>query len=174
MQAPVGTGYGFGATVLGASVVFLLPGAVTGFVTAMASGRYIDRFGARVVLVVGASAGIAGFALLAVLHDEPWQVIAAAVLVNAYISLAYGALPALVVREVDAGETGVATSVNAIARTIGSSVAAAMVAVLLAARTAPCAESSFHRDLRPRRGHCGRCLGADRGQPPAAAATGIA
>ena len=52
-------------------------------------------------------------------------------LANAYISLAYGALPALVVREVDAGETGVATSMNAIARTVGSSIAAAIVAVLL-------------------------------------------
>ena len=58
----------------------------------------------------------------------------ASILANAYISLGYGALPALVVSEVDAGETGVATSMNAIARTIGSSTAAALVAVLLAER----------------------------------------
>jgi predicted MFS family arabinose efflux permease len=131
VQAPAGSGYGFGATVLGASVVFLLPGALAGFLTAVASGRYIDRFGARTVLLVGAGTGVVGFVLLAILHDQPWQVIAAGVLANAYISLAYGALPALVVREVDADETGVATSMNAIARTIGSSVAAAVVAVLL-------------------------------------------
>ncbi len=131
VQTPVHSGYGFGATVLGASLVFLLPGAIAGFVTAVASGRYIDRYGARIVLMVGAVAGIAGFVLLAVAHQYPWQVIAATVLANAYISLAYGALPALVVQEVGAGETGVATSMNAIARTIGSSVAAAIVAVLL-------------------------------------------
>ncbi|GAY16823.1 MFS transporter [Mycobacterium sp. shizuoka-1] len=131
VQAPLGSGYGFGATVLGASVLFLLPGAVAGFLTAVLSGRYIDRFGARAVLVVGAAAGVLGFVLLAALHDQPWQVIAAGVLTNAYISLAYGALPALVVREVAADETGVATSMNAIARTIGSSIAAAIVAVLL-------------------------------------------
>ena len=131
VQAPPGSGYGFGATVLGASVMFLLPGALAGFVTAVASGRYIDRYGARTVLLVGAATGIVGFVLLAVWHDQPWQVIAAGVLANAYISLAYGALPALVVREVDADETGVATSMNAIARTIGSSIAAAIVAVLL-------------------------------------------
>jgi len=144
VQAPVETGYGFGATVLGASVVFLLPGAFAGFLAAVASGRYIDRFGARVVLVVGAAAGVAGFVLLAVLHDKPWQVIAATILANAYISLAYGALPALVVREVDAGETGVATSMNAIARTIGSSIAAAIVAVLLdRSHSTHAPESSF-------------------------------
>ena len=55
----------------------------------------------------------------------------ASILINAYISLAYGALPALVVREVEPGETGVATSINAIARTVGASMAAAIVALLL-------------------------------------------
>ena len=124
-------GYGFSASVLEASLVFLLPGAITGFITATLSGRFIDRFGARPVLVSGAVTGIVGFLWLAVAHSLPWQVIAAGILVNAYISLGYGALPALVVSEVDGSETGVATGVNAIARTVGSSVAAAVVAVLL-------------------------------------------
>ena len=72
-----------------------------------------------------------GFLFIALAHSAPWQIIAASILANAYISLGYGALPALVVAEVDAGETGVATSMNAIARTVGSSMAAALVAVLL-------------------------------------------
>ncbi|HPX37450.1 MAG TPA: MFS transporter, partial [Mycobacterium sp.] len=131
VQSPIASGYGFGATVLTASVVFLLPGAISGFITATASGRYIDRYGARPVLMVGAATGVLGFALLAVAHSQTWQVIVGSVVVNAYISLAYGALPALVIREVDAGETGVATSMNAIARTVGASLSAAMVAVLL-------------------------------------------
>lgn len=124
-------GYGFSASVLHASLVYLLPGAVAGFVTATLSGRFIDRFGARPVLVCGSMTGIVGFLWLALAHSQPWQVIVAGICTNAYISLAYGALPALVVSEVDAGETGVATGVNAIARTVGSSVAAAAVAVLL-------------------------------------------
>jgi len=129
-------GYGFGATVLEASVVYLLPGALTGFLVALVSGRFIDRFGARPVLVVAAVAGIVGFLFIAFEHSAQWQIIAASILANAYISLGYGALPALVVAEVDAGETGVATSLNAIARTVGSSMAAAVVAVLLG-RTIP-------------------------------------
>ena len=139
-------GYGFGATVLEASVVYLLPGALTGFVIALVSGRFIDRFGARPVLVVAAVAGIAGFLFIAFAHSQAWQIIVAGILANAYISLGYGALPALVVSEVDAGETGVATSMNAIARTIGSSTAAALVAVLLSrlvAGTGVPLESSF-------------------------------
>ena len=128
-------GYGFGATVLQASVVYLLPGAITGFLVALISGRFIDRFGARPVLAVAAVAGIVGFLFIALEHSAPWQIIAASILANAYISLGYGALPALVVAEVDAGETGVATSMNAIARTVGSSMAAALVAVLLGRST---------------------------------------
>jgi MFS family permease len=126
-------GYGFSASVLHASVVYLLPGAFAGFVTATVSGRFIDRFGARPVLVSGALAGVVGFLWLALAHSAPWQVIVAGIGTNAYISLAYGALPALVVGEVDGSETGVATGVNAIARTVGSAIAAALVAVLLSA-----------------------------------------
>jgi len=139
-------GYGFGATVLEASVVFLLPGVFVGFLIALFSGRFIDRFGARPVLLVAAIAGIVGFVFIAFAHSLTWQVIVAGILTNAYISLGYGALPALVVAEVDANETGVATSMNAIARTIGSSTAAALVAVLLSrvvAGTDVPMESSF-------------------------------
>ena len=128
---------GFGASVLRASVLFLLPGALTGFVVALASGRFIDRFGARKVLAVAAVAGIAGFLCLAFAHSQPWQVVVAGILTNAYISLGYGALPVLVVGEVDAGETGVATGMNAIARTVGSAIAAAAVAVLLGRTGSP-------------------------------------
>lgn len=132
VQAPrEAAGYGFSASVLYSSIVYLLPGAFAGLVTAMISGRFIDRFGARPVLVCGAATGIVGFTALAVAHDQPWQVIVAGIFTNAYISLAYGALPALVVSEADPGETGIATGLNAIARTVGSSIAAAIVAVLL-------------------------------------------
>jgi MFS family permease len=120
-------GYGFSASVLHASLVYLLPGAVAG-------------------LVIAVVTGIVGFVWLAVAHSQPWQVIAAGIFANAYVSLAYGALPALVVSEADRGETGIATGLNAIARTVGSAVAAAVVAVLLGhtlAGTGQPAESAY-------------------------------
>ena len=119
-------------------------------------GAFIDRFGARPVLVTGALAGIVGFLAPGAGHSAPWQVIVAGIATNAYISLAYGALPALVVSEADPGETGVATSVNAIARTVGSSVAAAVVAVLLAhtaGGTGLPGRGRVRHDLRRRRRH---------------------
>ena len=104
--------------------------------------------------MIAAAAGIVGFLFIALAHSAPWQVIVASILANAYISLGYGALPALVVSEVGAGETGVATSMNAIARTVGSSTAAALVAVLLGRTTLagrPDGEQ-LRRDLHRRRG----------------------
>lgn len=147
VQAPRDiAGYGFSASVLYSSIVYLLPGAFAGLVMAVVSGRFIDRFGARPVLVCGALTGIVGFIGLAVAHSQPWQVIVAGIFTNAYISLAYGALPALVVSEAARGETGVATGLNAIARTVGSAVAAAIVAVLLghpSAQTGQPPESAY-------------------------------
>src|SRR5690242_8276941 len=70
-------GYGFGATVLQASVSYLLPGAITGFLVALVSGRFIDRFGAGPVLMVAAVAGIVGFLYVAFAHSSPWQVVVA-------------------------------------------------------------------------------------------------
>jgi len=131
VEAPAGSGYGFGASVLDASLEFLLPGALAAALTALISGRCIERFGARRVITVGAAAGFTGFTMLIGWHSAPWQIIVAGLLTNAYISLAYGALPVLIIGDVAADETGIATSLNAIVRMVGAALAAALVGVLL-------------------------------------------
>ncbi len=129
VEAPMRSGYGFNASVLDASIVFLLPGALAAAVAALLAGRYIERFGARTVVAAGAFVGVVGFTALAIWHTHPWQVVLAGLLTNAYISLGFGALPALVLQSgVDMHETGIATSLNAIFRKVGSAVAAAMLA----------------------------------------------
>ena len=115
---------------LDASVEFLLPGALAAAVTALVAGRYIERFGPKVVIAAGAGAGALGFTSLLFWHTAPWQVIVAGLLTNAYISLAYGALPVLVIADVADDETGIATSLNAIFRKVGSAIAAAVFAAL--------------------------------------------
>ncbi len=131
VEAPLGSGYGFDASVLAASVEFLLPGALAAAVTALLAGRYIERFGPRVVIAVGASVGAVGFTALMIWHTHPWQIVLASLLTNAYISLGYGALPVLVLQSgVAEDETGIAMSLNAIFRKVGSAIAAALFAGL--------------------------------------------
>lgn len=134
---PAVAGYGFGATVLEATAVYMLPGALVGVVAAALAGRLIHRFDARWVLIGACILGIAGFALVAVVHDRSWQLIVSGILVTTFVSLAYAALPALLVAEVRPDQTGVANSINSIARTVGSSLSSAVVTTLLATLTVP-------------------------------------
>ncbi|MFF0816291.1 MFS transporter [Rhodococcus sp. NPDC003318] len=130
-------GYGFGVTVLEASLLFLLPGSVAGVLSAAVSGRLIHRFRADRVLTAMCAVGVAGFGVLIVAHDKPWQMVVAAVVVNVFVSGAYAALPSLLVGAVPAADTAVVNGVNAIARIFGSSLASATIASLLAATTVP-------------------------------------
>jgi MFS family permease len=132
VQAPASGGYGFSASVLAASSVYLLPGALSGVVTAPMGGRLVRRFGGRATLLTAALLGAAGFLLMAVLHTASWQLIVGALAVNTAVSLGYAAMPALIVAEVEPSETGVANGVNSIARALGSSLASAVVVTLLA------------------------------------------
>ena len=122
---------GFGAGILAASVQFLVPGAIGAAVMGMIGGHCIERVGAHAVAVAGGLAGAAGFLMLTEWHAARWEVVVAALLTNAYISLGYSVLPAMIIAEVDSGQTAVATSLNAVCRKVGSATAAALVAALL-------------------------------------------
>ncbi|MDT2006127.1 MFS transporter [Rhodococcus opacus] len=128
-------GYGFGASVLETSLVYLLPGQVVGMAAAALSGLVVRRFRADRVLMAACAIGVCGFAILVAAHEHAWQLITAVVVLNVFVSVAYGALPSMLVEHVPVGDTGVANGINAIARTFGSSLASALVAALLAAFT---------------------------------------
>ena len=138
VQTPTAlAGYGFSASVLAASVVYLLPGALVGVLASPLAGRLVWRAGGRLTLVLALVLATAGFLLLAALHDASWQVIAGAILVNTGVSVGYAAMPALLVAEVAVEDTGVANSVNSIARATGSAIASAVVVTLLASEVLP-------------------------------------
>lgn len=128
-------GYGFGADVLSASVVYLLPGAAVGVVAATLSGGLIRRYGPRPILIAGGVIGIAGFSFFAFFHATSWQVIAASAVINVFVSFAFAAIPNLLMAEVSPADTGVANSVNSIVRTVGTSIASALLTTMLATYT---------------------------------------
>ncbi|MFB9448328.1 MFS transporter [Dactylosporangium vinaceum] len=130
-------GYGFGATVLAASLVYLLPGTAGGVITAPLGGRLVARFGAKATLVIAAVLAGLGFALLAVLHSATWEVIVGALMVNTAVTFGYAALPALLIAHVEPSETGIANSVNSIARSVGMSLGTAFVVTMLTRNPIP-------------------------------------
>jgi predicted MFS family arabinose efflux permease len=138
VRTPAGqAGYGFGASVLTASVVYLLPGGVLGILVAPVAGRVVGRLGALPTLAAGAGSGVAGFALLAFLRGSPWSVVLAGTLTQLSVTVAYAALPALVVQAVRPTETGVANAVNSIARSVGQALGSTLAVTLLTADLAP-------------------------------------
>ena len=134
---PAATGYGFGSTVLAASLVYLLPGTAGGVVTAPLGGRLVARYGPKTTLVTAALLAFAGFGLLAALHAATWEIIVGALAVNTAVMFGYAALPALLIQHVSPAETGIANSVNSIARSVGMSLGTAFVVTMLTRNPIP-------------------------------------
>lgn len=142
---PEVTGYGFGATTLEATVVYLLPGGVVGVLLAPFAGSVVTRFGGLPTLVVGGTFGTVGFVLLTWFRSESWAVIVAGLVTQVSVTIAYAALPSLVVQAVREDETGVANAVNSICRSVGQALGSALAVTLLAAHLDPA--TGLPRDL---------------------------
>ncbi|ASR37716.1 MFS transporter [Prauserella marina] len=130
-QAPEGTGYGFGLSLM-LSGIALLPvgGAMVAFSPLSA---VLSRMrGPRVTVVVGVAILAVGNLTRSVLHTPLAAAIAAVTVTAIGAALAYGAVPALIMRAVPVTETAAANSLNALARSIGTSTCSAIVAAVTA------------------------------------------
>ncbi|WP_328535872.1 MFS transporter [Streptomyces sp. NBC_00344] len=129
------TGYGFGASVLGASVVYLLPTTLVSLVGAQFGGLLVRRIGARFTLAAGACFGVIGFTWLTLAHDTTASVITAGMVIGLAISFGYASMPALIVAGVPPHQTGIANGINSISRSVGSAIASAVITSLLASKS---------------------------------------
>ncbi|CAB4936847.1 MAG: MFS transporter [Actinobacteria bacterium] len=132
VQVPAAAGYGFGASTLEAAVVYLLPGGVAGIVLAPFAGQVVARIGGLTTLLIGAGSGLVGFTLFATARATPWVVVLVGLLTQLAVTVAFAALPALVVQAVEPAETGVANGVNSITRSVGSALASALIITVVA------------------------------------------
>lgn len=132
LEAPASTGYGFGQSAT-APGLFLLPGSVMLLAFGPVSGVMTRRLGPRAPIVAGSAVCCASFALPTVAHTHMWQVVACATGGGIGLGLAYAALPNAIIAHVRADQTGAATGVNTLARSVGSSIGAILAAHLVAA-----------------------------------------
>ena len=131
VETPSRVGYGFGASVTEAGL-FLLPATVAMFVFGAQTGRLEKRFGSKPPLLAGAVFASSAYMLLALFHDERWQIYLGAFLLGAGIGLAFAAMVNLIIENVGPAETGIATGMNTVTRTVGGAFGGAVVASLLA------------------------------------------
>ncbi len=131
VQEPRSTGYGFGASVI-ASGLFLLPSTVAMVLVGQVAGRLERRFGSKPPLLAGAAFCAAAFALLLVARDQPWELYLASTFLGIGIGLAFAAMANLIVENVRQAQTGVATGMNTVMRTLGGAFGGQLAATFLA------------------------------------------
>jgi EmrB/QacA subfamily drug resistance transporter len=131
VETPSRIGYGFSASVTGAGL-FLVPTTVAMLLAGAQTGRLEKRFGSKPPLLAGALFTAAAYLLLALARDDPWEVYVAALLLGTGIGLAFAAMVNLIIENVGPAETGIATGMNAVTRTVGGAFGGAAVASILA------------------------------------------
>jgi MFS family permease len=130
-QLPKSTGFGFGASTVESSL-YLLPSALTMGVLGMAAGRVARRFGSKLALIVGAGVAAVAFAFAALVHNAPIDQLLTAALLGIGIGLAFAALGNLIVQAVPATQTGVASGMNTVMRTLGGALGGQISATFIA------------------------------------------
>jgi MFS family permease len=125
--------YGYGASLTEAGLYFL-PSAVAMVVCGPLAGSLGGRIGYAAVLQLGLLASAGALTLLAFAHEDPALALVWMGLLGSGIAFALAAIGSLVIEHSSASETGVASGVNLIMRTVGASIGAQIAAVVITAR----------------------------------------
>jgi len=134
-QLPKRTGFGFGASVV-VSSLYLLPAALTMGLLGTAAGRVARRFGSKPALVAGTSITAVAFGYAVLAHRHPYEMLITALLLGVGIGLAFAALGNLIVQAVPPTQTGVASGMNTVMRTLGGALGGQLSATFIANNTA--------------------------------------
>ena len=131
VELPRSTGVGFGGSVTAAGL-FMLPTAAPQLIVGSLTGRIARRVGSRTQLLVGVVLMLAAYIALAVAHRHAWQLVLATSALGLGLGFGLAALANLIVLAVGPRQTGVATAMNTVMRTLGGAFGAAIVAECLA------------------------------------------
>ncbi|MET0813213.1 MAG: MFS transporter [Microbacterium sp.] len=134
LEIPVAAG-GFGLSLLAASLI-VMPAGLVMMVLSPFSGRLARTTGPKLLLVLGAIALIVAYGFTLVWSSEVWHILVANLIIGVGIGFGYAAMPMLIMRSVPQSETGASNGLNALFRSLGTSMAAAVVGAILATYTA--------------------------------------
>ena len=132
VQAPASAGYGFAEDTTGAGL-FLLPSSLVMLAAGPIAGVLAGRVGSKVPLILGSLFAGLSFAMLAATHGERWEIYVSVALMGFGIGLSFAAVGNLIVEAVPAANTGEATGMNAIMRTIGGALGSQVSAAVVTA-----------------------------------------
>jgi MFS family permease len=134
-QLPKRTGFGFGASIV-LSSLYLLPSALAMGLVAAGAGSIARRVGSKAALIAGTCAATAAFAYATLAHRHPYDMLITVTLLGVGIGLAFAALGNLIVQAVPPTQTGVASGMNTVMRTLGGALGGQLAATFIANHTA--------------------------------------
>jgi MFS family permease len=131
LMAPEQTGYGMGRTMIQAGLL-LAPSGFVMYLFSSVGARLSAARGPRTSLATGIVVIGCGYVSALFLRAEPWEITLATVFIGAGIGIAYAAMPALIMGAVPITETAAANGLNALMRSMGTSLSSAVISVVLA------------------------------------------
>jgi EmrB/QacA subfamily drug resistance transporter len=131
VQMPAEAGYGFGASVTEAGL-FMLPSTLLMMVGGPLAGWLGTRYGSKLPLVIGTAVVSGAFVFLAAAHTDRWTIYLGTAFFGLGIGFSYAAMANLIIDAVDQSQTGVASGINTIMRTIGGALGAQISASIVA------------------------------------------
>lgn len=134
LQIPSQTGYGLGQSMFQMGL-WMAPGGLMMMLVSPLGAKLSHVRGPKVTLALGALVVSIGYLAAIVLMGSAWGILVAVCICSAGVGLAYGAMPALIMGSVPQSETGSANSFNTLMRSVGTSLSAAVVGVVLAQMT---------------------------------------
>ncbi len=133
-QLPASTGFGYGASVVVAGL-YLLPCAIGMGVLGSVAGRVERRFTSRRALIAGAAISAVASGWLAVASAHPYDMLISSTLLGIGIGLAFAALGNLIVQAVPPSQTGAASGMNTVLRTLDGAVGGQIAATFVVGST---------------------------------------
>ncbi|MFI5028257.1 MAG: MFS transporter, partial [Solirubrobacterales bacterium] len=113
-----------------------LPATVGMTILGLRAGAISARLGSRAALLAGTVFSAISFTMLALAHDHPWELLVSAAILGIGIGLAFAALGNLIVQAVPSHQTGVASGMNTVMRTLGGALGGQLSATFIAANVA--------------------------------------
>ncbi|MFE8017943.1 MFS transporter [Streptomyces antibioticus] len=134
LQFPEATGYGLGQSMLAAGL-WMAPGGLMMMLVSPLGGKLTNARGPKFTLICGALVLAAGYFASLALIGSAWGVMLVTIITSSGVGLAYGAMPALIMSSVPLTETAAANAFNTLMRSLGTSIGAAVIGVILAQMT---------------------------------------
>jgi MFS family permease len=134
LEMPSVTGYGLGQSILAAGL-WMAPSGLMMLLFAPVSSALMTGIGAKRTLMIGASVLGAGYLVAVAMTGAPWQLLVASCVAAAGVGIGYAAMPTLILDSAPTREAAAAVGLNALMRSVGTTLASAVMATMLTSAT---------------------------------------